>query len=210
MPSATRPATPSPEAASASSAPPVQEMPIQAPEPIPASLPPTPKPEPTVREPASTAEPLPQDENIVPVRRLITTTEVRPTSPAPRTNETPPLSVPQPAVRKIDEFAAAPPTAIPLIAAARQAAQATARDSSAANLDATGNAWERTVPELNGAQQTLAREKLAEARYRAWVAAPDPYRAAAATASLRTFVVLSPPGPRRELAKEWLRRINGG
>jgi hypothetical protein len=63
---------------------------------------------------------------------------------------------------------------------------------------------------LSGAEQTIARQKLAEARYRAWVAAPDPYRAAAATASLRSFLVLSPPGPRHDLAKTWLKRIHGG
>jgi hypothetical protein len=118
--------------------------------------------------------------------------------------------VARPPAPPLDEFAAAPDSAAPLIAAARQASRAAALDSTAARLDAVGEAWEKVVPTLSGAEQTIARQDLAEARFRAWVAAPDPYRAAAATASLRSFVVLSPPGPRRELAKEWLRRINGG
>lgn len=152
---------------------------------------------------------LPAEGSIVPVRRIITTTMVRSAQVA-RSAQAPP-SVPRPpSASPPDEFAGAPPPVAPLIAAARKASEAAALDSSAANLDAVGNAWEQVVPALGGVEQTIARQDLAEARYRAWLAAPDPYRAAAATASLRTFLVLSPPGPSRDLAKTWLRRINGG
>lgn len=157
--------------------------------------------------PESTARELPVPESIAPVRRIITTTEVVPAPVAWSRTET----LPKPrAPEAPDEFAAAPLTAAPLIGAARKASNAAALDSSAANLDAAGSAWEKVIPTLSGAEQMIARQKLAEARYRAWMAAPDPYRAAAATAALRSFLVLSPPGPRHDLARAWLKRINGG
>jgi hypothetical protein len=178
---------------------------VAAPAPILVAPPPVP-----AAPPPRARDPLPPAESIVPVRRLITTTEVSAPSRQSSTLPSAPSPIKQPPTQPLDEFAAAPESARPIVAAARHAAQAAALDSSAANLDATGNAWEQAVPALSGAEQTLARRELAEARYKAWVAAPDPYRAAAATASLRTFLVLSPPGPSRDLAKEWLKRINGG
>jgi hypothetical protein len=96
-----------------------------------------------------------------------------------------------------------------LLTVARRASQAAAADSSAANLDAAAEAWDQAVSALSGAQQTIARRHLAESRYRAWMAAPDAYRAASAIASLRAFLVLTPPSPERDLAKEQLRRIGG-
>jgi hypothetical protein len=155
--------------------------------------------------------------SVAPVRRFRTTTSVAPpTAPAmPRDRQaagTPnarygalPAPVPAP-----DEFASAPPSAAPLLAMARRASQAAAADSSAANLDTAADAWDRAVPALSGTEQTIARRHLAESRYRAWQAAPDAYRAAAAIASLRMFLVLAPPSPERDLAKEQLRRLGGG
>lgn len=154
--------------------------------------------------------------SVVPVRRFRTTTSVVP-SPAPalpqgrpgvdtfgaRRDASPaPAAVP-------DEFAGAPPSAAPLLAVARRASQAAAADSSAANLDAAAEAWDQAVSALSGAEQSIARRHLAESRYRAWLAAPDAYRAASAVASLRAFLVLTPPSPERDLAKERLRRLGG-
>jgi hypothetical protein len=154
--------------------------------------------------------------SVVPVRRFHTTTSVVP-SPAPAMPQGRPgvdtsgarrLASPAPAAPP-DEFAGAPPSAAPLLTVARRASQAAAADSSAANLDAAAEAWDQAVSALSGAQQTIARRHLAESRYRAWMAAPDAYRAASAIASLRAFLVLTPPSPERDLAKEQLRRIGG-
>lgn len=148
---------------------------------------------------------LPPEGSIAPVRRIITTTEALTAPVTPPKTETAPKPRPAP-----DEFAAVPLSAVPLVEAARKASRTASLDSSAANLDAAASAWEQAIPALSGAETRIAREKLAEARYRAWMAAPDPYRAAAATASLRAFLVLTPPGPRHDLARTWLKRINGG
>lgn len=146
--------------------------------------------------------------SVAPVRRFHTTTSVVP-SPAPaRPQRRPAIENPAPAAVP-DEFAGAPPSAAPLLAGARRASQAAAADSSAANLDAAAEAWDQAVSSLSGAEQTTARRHLAESRYRAWVAAPDAYRAASAIASLRAFLVLTPPSPERDLAKEQLRRLGG-
>lgn len=154
--------------------------------------------------------------SIVPVRRFHTTTSIVP-SPAPGMSQGRPgvdtsgaRRVVSPAPAAIpDELAGAPPSAAPLVAVARRTSQAAAADSSATNLDAAAEAWDQAVSALSGAEQTIARRHLAESRYRAWVAAPDAYRAASAIASLRAFVVLTPPSPERDLAKEQLRRIGG-
>lgn len=161
----------------------------------------------SVDEEPGAARTLPPERSIAPVRRILTTTEALPAPVSPSRAQPKPRPPSPPAP---DEFAAAPPSAVPLVDAARKASKAASLDSSAANLDAAANAWEQAIPALSGAQTTVAREKLAEARYRAWMAAPDPYRAAAATASLRAFLVLTPPGPRHDLARMWLKRINGG
>ena len=154
--------------------------------------------------------------SVAPVRRFRTTTSVLP-SPAPALPQGRPGvgtsgarkdAAPAPAAIP-DEFAGAPPSAAPMLAVARRASRAAAADSSAANLDAAAEAWDQTVSALSGAEQTIARRHLAEARYRAWVAAPDAYRAASAIASLRAFLVLTPPSPERDLAKEQLRRLGG-
>ena len=156
-------------------------------------------------------EPLPPPapaNDVVPVRRFITTTEAAPERPPATAPPRPRTSQPAPRV-KPDEFAAAAESARPLVVAAQSASRAAVLDSSAANLDAAADAWDRAIPSLDGALQTAARRNLADARCRAWLAAPDPYRAANATAALRAYLVFAPPGPGRDAAKAWLLRISG-
>lgn len=152
----------------------------------------------------------PAERHVAPVRRIITTSEVSVARPrpdvTPRTDPAPRLPKPEPP----DEFASAPAAARPMLAAARSAARAASLDSSAANLDAAAESWEQTVAVLDGPLGTAARHHLAEARYRAWTAAPDPYRAADATAALRAYLVFAPAGPARDSAKAWLSRVSGG
>ncbi|HYJ33263.1 MAG TPA: zf-HC2 domain-containing protein [Candidatus Binatia bacterium] len=183
---------------------------------------PLPKPETTALAPVTAARALETPTRVtpkpsaVPVRRFQTTTSVAPSPvhalprdwPAVGAPEARTQTMPKPAAIP-DELAGAPPAAAPLVAIARRSSQAAAADSSAANLDAAANAWDQAVPALTGAEQAIARRHLAEARYRAWLAAPDAYRAASAIASLRSFIVLSPPSPDRDLAKEELKRIGG-
>ncbi|MGE5179670.1 MAG: hypothetical protein ACM3PF_11290, partial [Bacteroidota bacterium] len=157
------------------------------------------------------AEPLPPragENDVVPVRRFITRTEAAPERPragaAPLVRATTPSPPPKP-----DEFAAASESARPLVLAAQSASRAAVVDSSAANLDAAADAWDRAIPSLDGALQTSARRNLADARYRAWLAAPDPYRVANATAALRAYLVFAPQGPGRDAAKARLLRLSG-
>lgn len=149
--------------------------------------------------------PTPPPRNFVPVKRTITVTEtvaVRPPGPVTTQRQKDLLHSPP------GPFAKAPAAVQPLVLAAEHAAQEASLDPSATNFDVAAEEWERVIPALAGtAQQTLARQRVADARLQAWKADPSASRSATAIAALRRFIVFAPDGPAREAARAELARM---
>ena len=82
--------------------------------------------------------------------------------------------------------------------------------ASAPEYDAAADGWERVLGMLHGGEYRDGRQRLAEARYRAWQLEPTGERAARAAAALRAYMVVAPQGPDRESATRWLAEIGEG
>jgi hypothetical protein len=181
------------------------ESPTPAPE-IPAPHVAAPKPvrapatKPRVTKPEEDASAL-STGNFVPVRKTITVTEMVPVRP--------PAPTPRPRRADLGPFAGAPAAAQPLVLDAVRAAQKASLDPSAANFDTAAAEWERVIPALKGtAQQTVARQHVADARFQAWRADPTASRSATTIAALRRYIVFAPDGPAREAARAELARMS--
>ncbi len=129
-------------------------------------------------------------------------------APPPRRPQTaaPPAKAPTPAKSSFDSL---PEELLEAVNAAQAASDEASTDPSAASFDDAAMAWDRVFPLLDGMpEQTLVRQRIAEARYRSWQASPDPYRAAAATAALRHYLAFAPMGRDRDEAKASLARLS--
>ncbi|HEU4724165.1 MAG TPA: hypothetical protein VFU59_02595, partial [Candidatus Eisenbacteria bacterium] len=158
----------------------------------------TPAPKPRAPEPAPERLVERSPKNFVPVQTVITQTIVAP----PASNDAPATPKPSRAVSQHDPAAAA-------VRAAKSASLEAARTKLPAAFDKSGDAWERTLPLLETAPETLAtaRREWAQARFQAWAADPTPARRDAAIASARQYLLYAPPGPERDQAWTWLGRL---
>jgi hypothetical protein len=96
----------------------------------------------------------------------------------------------------------------PLVARATQTFAEGKRRADASKLDAAAAEWERVLRAARpGAAELAARERIADARFAAWEAAPTSRRAAAAIEALTAFLTRAPQGPARTLAVRRLDRI---
>jgi hypothetical protein len=85
--------------------------------------------------------------------------------------------------------------------------EATASAPTAAEYEASAARWEEELPSLRGEEYRETRFRLADARYRAWLLAPDGDRAARAEAAIRAYLVTAPKSQERDDAALWLSRV---
>jgi len=158
--------------------------------------------------------------NLFPVIRTKTVVEtpgraVEPLAPAPEgdagAQQGRAAPAPNPAnepVPRPDVFAGLPPNLSAPIRIAERKSEEASLDPSAASYEAAAAEWERALSLLRRTpHEGAVRFRLAEARYGAWQVSPDAYRAAAATAALRSCIVFAAPGPDRDEAKRRLSEI---
>jgi hypothetical protein len=104
-------------------------------------------------------------------------------------------------------FAEAPPSAR-TAADEAEALYAKARASgSAADYEAAAARWQKIVPGRTGAALEESRFRLAEARYQAWAAEPNPTRQHAASDALIAYLRYANTGAKRDQAASWLSRV---
>jgi len=127
--------------------------------------------------------------------------------PAPEGSE--PVEDPAAAASPPDPFASLPSDELPAVRTAQQVSERARSEPSANNYEAAAAAWELALDEMRGRpEQTVARQRAAEARFYAWQASPNSDRADAAMRALRTYLVAAPPGLAREEAKFRLAQLN--
>lgn len=91
--------------------------------------------------------------------------------------------------------------------AERRSAEA-ATEASAPRFDIAAAAWEEVLPMVRGTlHEVTIRQRVADAKYRAWQASPDAYRASGATAALRSYLMFAKTDSDREEAKARLQAI---
>jgi Putative zinc-finger len=82
-------------------------------------------------------------------------------------------------------------------------------DPTAGRYDTAARAWEHAIEGMGGLpEQVVARERLADSRYRAWVALPDAVHAQQAEEALRSYLLFAPAGAVREQAKARLEQLH--
>lgn len=95
------------------------------------------------------------------------------------------------------------------VARARQQAGLAARERSAGAWDAAATDWARVLARVAGVGSAdEARYRVAEARFRAWEAAPDARRARLAEETLTSFLVRAPLGAKRDQASRWAQQLS--
>lgn len=81
------------------------------------------------------------------------------------------------------------------------------RQRSAKLFESAAGLWERAAGLLGDDRDLGVRFRLAHARYRAWLAAPNPRRGLAAEQALETFLTRTPAGAERDSASRWLDQV---
>jgi hypothetical protein len=154
--------------------------------------------------------------NLIPVIHTTTTVETlrveSPLAPPPEPSATAPSAAGagKESARRAakDEFASLPPNILTQVRAAERRLDEAASDPAAVGYDAAAVEWEHALSLLRATSHEVAvRLQLAQARYRAWQLSPNAYRSAAATAALRSYMMMAAPGPDRDEAKERLAEL---
>ena len=82
------------------------------------------------------------------------------------------------------------------------------RSKDARQYEAAAQQWERLLVGVAGSSHEIAtRGRIAEMRYHAWEASPDPRREQAAREALTAFLVRAPVGAERNRATLWLDKV---
>ena len=77
----------------------------------------------------------------------------------------------------------------------------------AEQFDRAATLWERAIQSMNGPEQITARGRLADARYKAWEAAPTAARHDAAEVALRSYLLYVRAGTERESTRSRLTKL---
>jgi hypothetical protein len=107
-----------------------------------------------------------------------------------------------------DTFASWPTAARAPAKKAAEESRKAERLTTAPAFDAAAASWEQALKKTQGGAPELeARRALADARYRAWVAAPNAKRKAAASDALGSYMLRAPAGPARDLALQRMTQL---